>query len=257
VSDGCHIGVFDTNKEFIANSFTAEYLVITWEKLTTGTIPLTALFERGVGTSVQYYCRAPYANGMLLGRMQAGSNQCLVPYVNGQSQKELPLNSGVEVLVNPTGGGIPLAYQDGFIITDLPLPNVGGNTADAIAAGKDGLTGDILYSCADNSGGPGTLRKGRGCYTTINGQVVNSLPYKMLVPAWLPNWAFSTDPPVFDFPAGMDNNGNPLYICRASDGAGVMRPGAIGRYWGPCQVGYSGFVHYPGNFDLLTHGGKI
>ena len=117
---------------------------------------------------------------------------------------------------------------------------------------------DPLYICTASHNGsvrPGTLRKGYGCYIAYQGSSVWKSTYNVVAAAWEASSRFSSQPPKFDFAFGTDASGQPLYVCRAQVGplgAGGLRPGLIGKYLAPCQVGYGGATYYPGTLDLLT-----
>jgi hypothetical protein len=256
-SDGCHIGSFSAGAEVVANNF--DFLVTTWEHAFGGAIPANpvqggfqASTRPGVPPAPLYYCRLKSGSAWLLGKIGAGSSYCSAVFVgtgsidvpNGQSLS----SADYEVLVKQSPA-LPLSTVHASLST---VP------ADAIAAGKEGGTGKPLYLCAASYNGlqPGAFQPGKGCLISYNGQGLVFPTFDVLTVNWQASNQFSQQPPKFEFPAGVDAHGEALYLCRGSDSAGGIRPGLIGKYLAPCQIGFNGYVRYPSVLDLLTGPGQ-
>jgi hypothetical protein len=69
--------------------------------------------------------------------------------------------------------------------------------------------------------------------------------YMVLRPDWL-------GVPTYDFPAGIDVDGSPLYICRAFLSTGLY-PGKKRPPWSTCNVGLSGLEETSKTYEVLSH----
>lgn len=119
---------------------------------------------------------------------------------------------------------------------------------DAIRGGTD-VDGTPLYvrSAFYNSAVlPGKLHSSfGGCNISYAGVEHTVTSYNVLIPDWFGD-------PKYDFQAGTDVNGAPLYICRAYLSTGIY-PGTKQESWTNCNVGLSGLEETSNRFDVLSH----
>jgi hypothetical protein len=221
-----------------------EILTTSWQPASGGYVPPNAV-EGGVdnappGSTVKpplYYCRGVIrdaAVSLQLGKIRPGFAGCDVPY------------SGREVSVNP--------YQ--VLVASspaMPLANIAADNGfvphDAIRAGTD-VDGTPLYICSaifDGSTIPGKLHSSfHGCNVSYGGVEHTVFDYYVLVPSWL-------GAPFFDFPAGVDVDGNPLYVCRGLLNGGIQYPGKMQRTWKNCNYGLAGREQSDTLYEPLSH----
>jgi hypothetical protein len=227
-----------------------QFLVTHWQWATDGAIPANAVVGgydapapgQSFGPPL-YYCRATLgqqesgAADLQLGKIRSDFGACFIPY--GGQEVHAP---GYQVLVH----GMPY--------TTVTASN-GVVPPDAIRAGQDD-DGTDLYVCNAFFGGgqqPGKLRSSfRGCDISWGGEEHIVSTYQVLVPEW------SGYPPLrefrdaFDFPAGKDINGAPLYVCRASY-LGSVQPGKTQQGWSTCNFGYGGKeIMDPPTYNILS-----
>jgi len=236
---GCDIGY--GGLEITVPDF--QFLVTSWQDASSGWVPSNAViggYDTGSPPPPLYYCRAQLAGSDLEpGKIRPGFAGCLIPY------------GGVERVATKYQVLVSLSPA-------MPLTTVGASGGyvppDSIRGGTDD-DGSALYLCTAAYGGgfhPGKLRSSfKACDVSYGGSEHLVASYTVLVPKWI---SFPPTPPWysdFDFQAGTDVGGQPLYICRAYFGGGIQ-PGKMQAIWTTCNFGWGGKEEQGSNFDLLT-----
>jgi hypothetical protein len=188
-----------------------------------------------------YVCRAPFGNGIHLGKFHQGWTGCDIPY------------GGQEVTATYFQVLTPLwvAAHDGYI---PPGAVQGGQEAD----------GTPLYICRDrfnsNDLHPGKIRAGfPGCKIGYGGNEYDRLDYEVLMSHWASSWQDATNRQLpganpFALIGGYETTGQPLYLCRAHypDRTAGLTPGKFRSGFASCKVPYAGT-----EIDATNHYGTL
>ena len=220
-----------------------KFLVTSWQDASSGSVPSNAViggWDAGSPWPPLYYCRAHLAGSDLEpGKIRPGFPGCLIPY---GGVEQVATYYQVLVSLSPAMPLTTVVASGGYV------------PPDAIRGGTDN-DGTPLYLCTAVYGGgshPGKLKPAfKGCDVSYGGGEHVVASYSVLVPKWV---KFAPSPPWyldFDFPAGTDTSGLPLYVCRAYFGLGVY-PGKMQATWTACNFGWGGTEQHSTDFDVLS-----
>jgi hypothetical protein len=142
---------------------------------------------------------------------------------------------------------------------EMPLKTVSASGGyvppDAIRAGTDDDGAPLFLCSAEFAGGfhPGKLKRAfKACDISYEGKEQPIPTYTVVTPAWATvPIAWGDDYLTYDFPAGVDIDGQPLYICRAYFGGGI-HPGKTKSSWTTCHIGWAGKEEPAANYDIMS-----
>jgi hypothetical protein len=231
-----------------------EVLVSSWSSwVMDGYVPPNAMVggwdvpEADKPRGPEYYCRAYIDGALQLGKLKSqGSNGCSVPF----GGSGLGYNPYQVLLALQPSLPVTTVNEDRGVLPNPLRPEYGVVPEYAIRGGTD-VNGMPLYLCSAEFKGPGKLRADfAGCDVSWNGGEYFLPNYQILVTNWEDSASMYSQPPYFDFPAGIDTDGGKMYVCRAYAFSGV-HPGKFKN--GTCYFGYGNSEYAQSNsFDLLT-----
>jgi hypothetical protein len=193
-----------------------------------------------VGGKTLLSCRANYQGGVHPGKTRTDWNYCDIGW-GGRERKVMPYETLVPAWIDATGGSVP--------------PN-------ALPFGTDGSGGPSLYACRgypQGIDGVKGLQVGKvspalgGCRVAWSAFEIGAPVYQVLT-ATIPVTIQSVKnaaPPSGALVGGYDANNQPLYVCQAEYGGGLV-PGKTRSDWKSCVIPLGGGVRYVSNYNVLV-----